>query len=300
MKEILQVDKIKLDTGCLQSEVSMVRCDLYDKDIPGNKFWKMKYNITEMSRRAINHMVTFGGAYSNHISAVAEAGKKFGFQTTAFIRGEESKDLNHTLSVAQKNGMKLHYIDRETYRIWKKGGSTVFDFLGDENIYVLPEGGSNVLAVKGFSEIMPVLNEKFDIICCPVGSGATLAGLIVSSGADQLVIGFSSLKGGEYLETEIFNLLKQYDAEYGTNHAAKTNWKLIHKYHFGGFAKTTDEVIAYYREFKSIYNIELDLVYTAKMMFGLREMLSEGFFKPDDRIAAIHTGGVQGNESLLK
>ena len=236
----------------------------------------MKYNLDYMKEKGMDHLVTFGGAFSNHIAAVAAAGKKFRLRTTGIIRGEERNASNPTLSLARENGMELRFIDRQTYREWKQGTFTLDDFLGLEDYYLLPEGGSNTLAVKGCSEILDHVEKKYDVIACPVGSGGTLAGLIVSSEKDQKVLGFSSLKGGAYMEDEILSLLVKYDKEYGSRHAEKKNWQLIHDYHFGGFAKVNGELIAFYMDFLERTGIELDLIYTAKMMYGLKDMISKG------------------------
>ena len=199
----------------------MLRTDLFNKDVPGNKWFKMKYNIEEMRNSGLSEMATFGGAFSNHIAAVARAGQIYEFGTTGVIRGDSSSWNNETLSLAQSQGMKLKFIDRSTYREWKKGKVDLSEFLGMEQYYSLPEGGSNVLAVKGCSDITRDLEEDYNIISCPVGSGGTLAGLIVSSSDHQKVLGFSALKGGDFLKLDIQKLLEEYDREFGTNHQEK-------------------------------------------------------------------------------
>ena len=296
MKEVLQVQKIESDIMGNKCELNMLRCDLFDPDIPGNKFWKMKYNIKAMMDKEQNHMVTFGGAFSNHIAATAAAGKKYGFKTTGIIRGEASSISNHTLTLARENGMDFFFIDRTNYRSWKKGEINLDDFMGFKNYYLLPEGGSNELAVKGCSEILDSIENNYDLITCPVGSGGTLSGIIAASDITQNVLGFSSLKGGEYIENDVKELLVKYDEKLASKH----NWSINHEFHFGGFAKAKKELIDFFHEFKDETKIELDLIYTAKMMFGLKQMIESGRIVEGSSILAIHTGGQQGNESMLK
>jgi 1-aminocyclopropane-1-carboxylate deaminase len=279
-------------------QCDLLRTDLYDVDIPGNKYFKMKYNIEEMRNLGLLEMVTFGGAFSNHIAAVAAAGKKYGFGTTGVIRGESTSWNNATLSKAEAQGMKLKFIDRNTYREWKKGKVNLNDFLAMESYYTLPEGGSNVLALKGCSEILDV-NHDYNVIACPVGSGGTLAGLIVGAKENQKVLGFSALKGGKFLKQDVQNLLEQYDLEYGTKHGEKKNWQIITDFHFGGFAKMDEELFDYYNEFNKAFDIELDLIYTSKMMYGIGKMIKDGRIEKENKILAIHTGGQQGNVSML-
>jgi 1-aminocyclopropane-1-carboxylate deaminase/D-cysteine desulfhydrase-like pyridoxal-dependent ACC family enzyme len=282
----------------LSVQCDLLRTDLFNIDVPGNKWFKMKYNIEEMRRLGLNELVTFGGAFSNHIAAVAAAGEKYGFGTTGVIRGESSSWNNTTLSKAESQGMKLKFIDRSTYRDWKKGKVDLDDFLGMKTYYKVPEGGSNVLAVKGCSEILEGI-DGYDIITCPVGSGGTLAGLIVSSTDDLQILGFSSLKGGEFLTDDIGQLLLDYDKTYGTTHHKKTNWKIVTDHHFGGFAKMNNELFDFFTDFEINHNIELDLIYTSKMMFGLQKMSEKGELKSGSSILAIHTGGQQGNGSMF-
>ncbi|HAW52787.1 MAG TPA: 1-aminocyclopropane-1-carboxylate deaminase [Flavobacteriales bacterium] len=279
-------------------QCDLLRTDLVNVDVPGNKWFKMKYNIEEMRRVGLNELVTFGGAFSNHIAAVASAGEKYGFGTTGVIRGESSSWNNTTLSKAESQGMKLKFIDRITYREWKKGKVNLDDFLGMKDYYKLPEGGSNVLAVKGCSEILDGI-DAYDVIACPVGSGGTLAGLIVSASENLRILGFSSLKGGEFLSDDIGQLLLDYDKTYGTTHRKKSNWKIVTDYHFGGFAKMNSELVDFFMDFEINHNIELDLIYTSKMMLGLRKMSENGELENGSRILAVHTGGQQGNESMF-
>lgn len=296
---MLQANNISDYFPVVHGKISLLRCDLFEPDIPGNKYWKLKYNITEMRRTGLNHMLTFGGAYSNHIAATAAAGRKFGFKTTGIIRGEKESFENHTLQLAQENGMNLHFIDRDQYRQLKGGKLDVSDLIGTSDYYILPEGGSNAQAVSGCKEIISLIDDPFDVLICAVGTGANLAGLIAGSVDHQQIIGFPAVKGGEYLKNDIRMLLENFDSQYNEKTAKRENWSLVHDYHFGGFAKIDRELIGFYKDFLSKTGIELDLIYTSKMMFGLRDMLLRGLIDSGKNIAIIHSGGIQGNVSLL-
>ncbi|MDG5489951.1 1-aminocyclopropane-1-carboxylate deaminase/D-cysteine desulfhydrase [Psychroserpens sp. SPM9] len=255
--------------------------------ISGNKYRKLKYNFLEAKTLGKTILLTFGGAYSNHISAVAAAGKEFGFRTIGVIRGEELKNtsLNPTLRFAQSCGMTLKFVTREAYK--NKSDSAFISELQKEfgAFYLIPEGGTNTLAVKGCEEILTKADAKFDFICCPVGTGGTISGLINSALSHQKIIGFPALKG-DFLQEEI------------TKFAKNKNWELITDYHFGGYAKISDELIAFMNQFKCKHTIPLDPVYTGKMMFGIYNLIDKGYFPKQSKILAIHTGGLQGVEGM--
>lgn len=252
--------------------------------ISGNKLRKLKYNVLEAKKLKKETLLTFGGAYSNHIAAVAYAGKEYGFKTIGIVRGEElvsSINQNPTLTFAQNCGMEFKFVSREQYR--SKDNLLFLNQLKEEfeTSYILPEGGTNALAVKGCEEILEDADAAFDYICCPVGTGGTISGLINSSFEHQKIIGFPALKG-DFLNKEI------------TKFASKTNWELHLDYHFGGYAKVTDELIAFINTFKLKYKIPLDPIYTGKMMFGICDMIQNGYFEKNAKILAVHTGGLQG------
>ena len=255
--------------------------------ISGNKFRKLKYNIELYNRQKACGIVTFGGAYSNHIEAVSAAGKAFNIKTFGVIRGEElkNKPLNRTLLRAASNGMKLIFVSREEYK-QKEDISMLIKYLPDINeMYVLPEGGTNYLAVKGCEEILSESDKEFDYICCSVGTGGTLSGLINSSESNQSLIGFSALKG-DFLQNVISPL---------TN---KNNWAVNTNYHFNGYAKISRELIEFINDFKKDYNIQLDPIYTGKMMYGIMDMIKNNKFKKNTSILAIHTGGLQAIDGM--
>ncbi|WP_062052818.1 1-aminocyclopropane-1-carboxylate deaminase/D-cysteine desulfhydrase [Aquimarina longa] len=270
------------------------REDQIHKHVSGNKFRKLKYNLLEAKKLGYTTVLTFGGAYSNHIAATAAAGEILGLRTIGIIRGEElAKDLQKTLSEndtlyhASTSGMHLKFISRETYR--EKTSSVFITQLKKEfgACYIIPEGGTNSLAIKGCEEILTSQDKNYDIICCAVGTGGTIAGIINSIDSHQKVIGFPALKG-RFLTDEI----KKY--------TSKTNWKLIEDYHFGGYGKINREGIEFINKFNDQQHIGLDPVYTGKMIFGIFDLIQKGVFKKNTRILAVHTGGLQGIAGMNK
>ena len=264
------------------------REDLTDPVISGNKYRKLKYNLIYAKQKRFHTLLSFGGAYSNHIHAVAYAGYKFGFKTIGIIRGEEIKPLNPTLEDARSFGMKLHFISRTSYR--NKNEQQFIENLKNKfgDFYLIPEGGSNSLAVKGCEEILMEDEREFDHICCACGTGATLAGIITNLNGIKKAWGFPVLKHGEFLKEDISRLIYDY------NKRSYTNWDLITNYHFGGYAKYTFELISFINRFKKAHKIQLDPIYTGKLFFGIYDGIERGFFTSGEKILAIHTGGLQG------
>ena len=229
-------------------------------------------------------LLTFGGAYSNHIAATAYAGKVNKMKTIGVIRGEEIAQLwldNPTLSTAHQQGMKFKFVSRTDYR--KKETAEFLNKLKREfgEFYMLPEGGTNHLAVKGCEEILTSEDAVYDIICSSVGTGGTLAGIINSAAPNQQVLGFPALKG-DFLKKDICKFVEN------------GNWKLITDYHLGGYARVDRSLISFINEMYENTGIPFDPVYTGKMMYGLLDMISNDIFKPGTKILAIHTGGLQG------
>ena len=276
-------------------ELYIKREDLLHPVISGNKFRKLKYNLEEAKQLGFKKLLTFGGAFSNHIVAMAGAGAAFGFDTIGVIRGEELINKIHenpSLQFAQQSGMQFHFIDRTSYR-----NKTDINFI--ENLrnlfgdfYLVPEGGTNDLAIKGCEEILTKEDiEQFNYICCAMGTGGTISGIINSSSEMQEIIGFSSLKG-DFLSDVIRNFVQ------------KKNWNVNCEYHFGGYGKVSDELISFLNFFYMETKIPLDPVYTGKMMFGIFDLIEKGYFPPNSKILAIHTGGLQGvagmNDMLQK
>lgn len=256
--------------------------------VSGNKFRKLKYNLLQAKEEKQHSLLTFGGAYSNHIAAVAAAGKEYGFKTIGVIRGEElntEDEKNPTLKFAKDCGMQLDFISREAYR--KKTDPIFLEELKLkwEDFYLIPEGGTNDLAIKGCEEILNEEDSYFDFICCSVGTGGTITGLINSAKSHQKILGFPALKG-DFLKEEI--------CKFATNQ----NWELFSEYHFGGYAKTTPELIGFMNAFFKQTGILLDPIYTGKMVFGVIDLMKKNYFPKDANVLMIHTGGLQGIEGM--
>ncbi|MBA3649648.1 MAG: 1-aminocyclopropane-1-carboxylate deaminase/D-cysteine desulfhydrase [Chitinophagales bacterium] len=263
------------------------RDDLINSYVSGNKWRKLKYNIKEAKRLHQHTLLTFGGAHSNHIFSVAAAGKMFGYNTIGIIRGERNASLNDTLKFAQDSGMNLRFISREQYRL-KEAGNFLAELknkVGD--FYVLPEGGTNLLAVKGCEEIISEIDIGYDLICCPCGTGGTLAGLITGLQGKEKVLGFSVLKGMVNLENSIEELV------FDTCKQKFDNWSVNHNYHFGGYAKTNQTLISFIENFRLNHNVRLDPVYTGKMMYGIYDLIKKNSLPAPLTIIAVHTGGLR-------
>lgn len=264
------------------------REDLNDAELSGNKLHKLKYNLLTAKKEGYETLLTFGGAYSNHIYAVAASGKRFGFNTIGVIRGEEHLPLNPTLTFAKLCGMKLIYLDRTTYRE-KKSDSVIIKLqkqLG--KFYLIPEGGTNELSVKGCTDIVKSVNIDYDIICTACGTGGTLAGIIAGLPANRLAIGFAVLKGASFLISDVKNLLAASEAKYSDN------WSINLDYHFGGYAKVKTDLIKFVQSFSERTGIPLEPIYTGKMMYGIYDLISRREIDEGLTIVVIHTGGLQG------
>ena len=264
------------------------REDLLHPHISGNKFRKLKYNLAEAKK--YNKILTYGGAFSNHIVAVAAAGKEYGFQTIGIIRGEELVSQiadNPSLQFAQECGMQLEFISREQYRHKNEIAALEYWQKKYGEVYVLPEGGTNQLAVKGCEEIITSADEVYDFICCAVGTGGTISGIINSAMPHQKIIGFPALKG-DFLQEDIRNFTHE------------NNWELQTDYHFGGYAKTTSKLIQFLNDFHAQHQIPLDPIYTGKMVYGVMDLIQKNYFKKGSKILLIHTGGLQGIRGINK
>lgn len=274
-------------------ELFIKREDLIHPYISGNKFRKLKYNLEEAKKLKKKSLLTFGGAFSNHIVATAVAGKIAGFKTFAIIRGEElglnlTKTLeeNATLRKAHESGMKFHFVSREVYR--QKASFGFIEKMKNKwgDFYLIPEGGTNIFGVQGCQEILTNEDKKFDFICCSVGTGGTISGLINASKKHQKIVGFPALKGN-FLSEEI----KKYITK-------KNKWRLQKNYDFGGYAKHSEDLISFINSFKKETDILLDPVYTGKMVFGILDLVKNDSFEENSKILAIHTGGIQGIEGV--
>ena len=280
-----QVIAIDLPKG-----ISLVikRDDLIHPFVSGNKFRKLKYNLLQAKAENQSALLTFGGAYSNHIAAVAYAGKENGFHTIGIIRGDELADKiesNPTLNFAQECGMQFEFVSRETYRL--KTEESFLEQLQQKYgaFYLIPEGGTNAFAIQGCEEILTPEDASFDYVACAIGTGGTISGLINSVLPHQKVLGFPALKG-EFLQDEIRKFVHH------------ENWELITDYHFGGYGKVSPNLIDWINGFYTQTQIPLDPVYTGKMVFGILDLIAKNYFPENANILLIHTGGLQGIQGM--
>jgi len=274
-----------------EKEVSVFvkREDLNHPYASGNKWWKLKYNLEEAIRLGHSAVLTFGGAFSNHIFATAAATGELEIKSIGVIRGEEILPLNKTLAFAKHNGMDLFYVSREDYR--KKTESDFSNQLKARfgNFYLIPEGGTNSLAIKGCAEFarQKFSTLNFDYVCLPVGTGGTMAGIIAGLEGTKTVLGFSVLKGGKFLNVEIARLVKDFSC------CDYSNWRLETEYHFGGYAKTTPELDRFIARMATEQNLPLEFVYSAKMVAGVYDLTSKNYFPRGSKILLLHTGGLR-------
>jgi len=263
------------------------RLDLVHPVISGNKWYKLKYNLITAREHGIDTLLSFGGAYSNHIHALAGVGAEYGFNTIGVIRGEQHNPLNPTLQFAADRGMRLSYLNRADYR--RKGSAAMIERLKAEfgDFYLIPEGGTNALAVKGCAEIIADIDQPFDVIACACGTAGTLSGLIVGLQGDRHALGLAVLKGAGFLRDEVKDLLA------ASGSPQPDNWRIELDYHFGGYAKTRPELLDFIRRFEAAHAIPLEPVYTGKLMFGLYNLLAAGRFQSGQTVLALHSGGLQ-------
>lgn len=274
-------------------ELYIKREDLLHPFISGNKYRKLKYNLQEAKSNNNDCLLTFGGAYSNHILATAVAGKEYGFKTVGVIRGEElgvdvekTFSQNATLKKAHQFGMEFLFVTRDEYQQKKEKSFLESLKVKYPNSYIVPEGGTNELAIKGCEEILSADDIEFTHIACAMGTGGTVTGIVNSSNSNQKILVFPALKG-KWIKDEIASLAPN-----------KQNWELISEYHFGGYGKVKEELIVWINQFKKQTSIPLDPIYTGKMMYGLLAKVAADFFKKGSKILVIHTGGLQGIEGM--
>jgi len=272
-----------------QVELWIKRDDLLHPIISGNKWRKLKYILQHALSLDSNTLISMGGAYSNHLHALAYVGKILGLKTIGLIRGEQPATLTPTLQDVQQWGMELKFVSRSDYRLLRqyKQWSDLPDLKSRQ--YWLPEGGAQALALKGVAELVHEIDIAYDTLCVPCGTGTTLAGIVNAVTADTTVIGFAALKNAGFLTADVNTLLPNY----------KDNWHINLDYHFGGFAKTNAELLAFIDGFEARTQIPLEPVYTGKMLYGLYDLIKKQAFKPHQRIIAVHTGGLQGKRGLL-
>ncbi|MFD8076642.1 1-aminocyclopropane-1-carboxylate deaminase/D-cysteine desulfhydrase [Streptomyces sp. NPDC059718] len=266
------------------------RDDLIHPDLPGNKWRKLHLNLRAALDGGHRGLLTFGGAYSNHLRATAAAGRLLGIATTGVVRGDElaGRPLNPSLARAAADGMRLHFVDRGTYR--RKDEPEVLAALLDRlgPAYVVPEGGSNALAARGCVALGEELRGRADVVGVACGTGGTLAGLAAGLDPGQRVIGFPVLKGGGFLAVEIRRLQ---EAAFG---GPRGSWLLDDRFHHGGYARTSPELHAFAADFGARHGFVPDSVYVAKMLHGLFSLAQEGAFAPGTTVAAVVTGRPTG------
>ena len=262
------------------------RDDLLHPIISGNKWRKLKYTLLHALTKGHEHLISMGGAYSNHLHALAYVGHKLNLKTTGLIRGEEPAVDNQTLADLKSWGMNLEFVSRSAFRELRNYRASDAAPAKQYNGYWIPEGGSSQEALRGVSEILKEINMDFDTLTLACGTGTTLAGIAKSLPATKRVLGFSALKGGGFLEKDIKKLLRT---------KGMPNWSINFDYHFGGFAKTNEELLSFIETFQTETNIPLEPLYNGKMLFGILDLIKNDRFKKGHTIIAIHTGGLQGN-----
>ncbi|MCZ4605966.1 pyridoxal-phosphate dependent enzyme [Streptomyces sp. Lzd4kr] len=260
------------------------RDDLIHPELIGNKWRKLAPNLEAAAGRTV---LTFGGAYSNHLRATAAAGRLLGLPTVGVVRGQELADrpLNPSLARCVADGMRLHFVDRSTYR-HKSDPSTLAAVLhaaGAQDAYVVPEGGSNTLAVRGCRALGEELRGQADVVAVACGTGGTLAGLAAGLDPGQRALGVPVLKGG-FLEDDVRRL--QAEAFGGP----RGDWRLDDRFHFGGYARTTPDLDAFARDFEQRHSVPVEGLYVAKLLYGLVTLAEEGAFPRGTAIAAVVTG----------
>lgn len=296
--------------------LAVLRLDLLFPQYSGNKYFKLKYNIVQARVQGCKRLLSFGGAFSNHIHALAFAGAAEGFDTVGIIRGERPKVLNDTLIDAQNAGMTLHYVSRDEYRM-RHDSQYQQDLLAQyPDCYIIPEGGANLLGVRGCMEIVEHIHRSmgsdYDVIALPCGTGATMAGVVAGVVAgtpdDKTIIGVSVLKGANYLDDEVSGYLRALNVDDNTSAVDPSKsagaeagpavglcrWRIEHDYHCGGYAKLTPELVRFMDDFQQRTEIPLEPVYSAKMLRAIYAMITDGQMPDNARIVAIHTGGLQG------
>ena len=264
------------------------RDDLIHPIISGNKWRKLKYNLDHALSLGTETIISMGGAYSNHLHALAFIGKTLNLKTIGIIRGERPHQLTPTLQDMADWGMELRFVSRTEYKHYRSYQDR-YDLPGIKpKEYWLPEGGANSLALKGVAEIVDEIDLPYDTLCTACGTGVTLAGLICAVSGLKSVLGIVALNNAGFLKSDVQTLLtKDYE-----------NWELIHQYHCGGFAKVNPGLLNFMHQFEALTKIPLEPVYTGKMLYGLYDLIEKEHFKPGTNLVALHTGGLQGNRGF--
>lgn len=276
-------------------ELWIKRDDLLHPLISGNKWRKLKYQIYHIFNNNFEGILSFGGCFSNHIHALAAAGQLFNFNTHGIIRGEQENRNNATLSEAARMGMHFTFVNRREYKL--RDNKDYITSLQEQfpSYFISPEGGSHTLALKGISELATEIISQLpftpNYVCCPVGSGGTLAGLAKNLPNETMAVGVSVLKSNHSLNSQVATLI---------DNAKKVNWRIMHNYHCGGYAKITDELRDFCRIFEDDFNIEVEPIYSGKFLNAIFSMIEQGAFEDGSKIVLVHTGGLQGKAGLIE
>ena len=271
-----------------QIELWMKRDDLLHPVISGNKWRKLKFILDHALSLDADTIISMGGAYSNHLHALAYIGKVLGLKTIGFVRGEQPETLTPTLLDMKAWGMELKFVSRSEYRVLRRYKNR-HDLPGlKPRQYWLTEGGAQILALKGVAELVAETKVSYDTLCVPCGTGTTLAGIINAVPEQASVLGFAALKNADFLTAEVEAMLSQ----------SRNNWHINLDYHFGGFAKTNAGLNAFIEDFELKTAIPLEPIYTGKMMYAVYDLIKKHYFQPGQRIITVHTGGLQGKRGF--
>ncbi|MEV5881592.1 pyridoxal-phosphate dependent enzyme [Streptomyces sp. NPDC052020] len=260
------------------------RDDLIHPELVGNKWRKLAPNLAAAAGRPI---VTFGGAYSNHLRATAAAGRLLGVPTIGVVRGQElaGRPLNPSLARCARDGMRLHFVDRPAYRRKAEPGTreAILRACGAEDAYVVPEGGSNAAAVRGCRALGEELGDRADVVAVACGTGGTLAGLAAGLSPGRRALGIPVLKGG-FLAGDVRRLQER---AFG---GPRGDWRLEERFHFGGYARVPPELDAFAADFEQRHGLPVERLYVAKMLYALTALAGEGAFPRGSTVAAVVTG----------
>jgi 1-aminocyclopropane-1-carboxylate deaminase len=277
--------------------VNVLRCDLINPISGGNKWYKLRLNLEEAAAKNIKTLLSFGGAYSNHLAALAQMGRQFGYKTIGIVRGEMEAKSNITLQRAAFQGMELVFTDRESYRKYRdeKAWTDLHSRFGP--CFIIPEGGSNHLGVQGCMKIADQIPLETDEIFLPVGTGATLAGLVLGLNGRNKVTGIAVVKAEQWLKTEILRFLSDErvvsSGEERKSYSLQGNYSLNSEYTFGGYAKRNEQLERFVEDFNANQPFKIEPVYSGKLWYGLTDMIEKGKFRKGTKIVVVHTGGLQ-------
>jgi 1-aminocyclopropane-1-carboxylate deaminase len=277
------LEEIFFSTNPNNYDCKILRLDKMNVLYGGNKYFKLKKNIHQFYSKNYKSIISFGGAYSNHIYSLAAIGEELGIKTIGFIRGLQLDNLTSTLLFAKKCGMQLIPLSRGEYSL--KNQDIFLERLRQEypDSLIVPEGGSNILGIEGCKEIVEHISRDFNYIVLACGTGSTLAGIVSMLKPHQKAIGISVLKG----EDSLTNFVLEH------NPGRERSFQILFDYHFGGYAKKNNQLFKFVKEFYKTNNIPIDIVYTAKAMAGMCDLLEKNYFEPNSKILFVHTGGLQ-------